>query len=163
MLFEIHITGDISIHEKAKALGIKTIRVINLKPNGDILSIHHMTSDRRHFENYKLCRLWVESIEHDLGSIRTKIECPPYDEYMQEAIYAECHYKSFATKHTTPTSMNAAKTHKIATKRELKKYNFRTFCSFFSDQLFETELCLYDDNQDLDKEWMGLYGMPKVR
>jgi hypothetical protein len=118
-----------------------------------------MTSERRDFDSYKECLEWTLQVKEKLRGIRAKIECPPLFEHIDNAIYVECHYEIQAHNdlYLHPTSMNTAKTKKIATKREHRKYNFKTFCNFFRDSCFETEICLYDDNMELDKKWMDLY------
>lgn len=159
--FEIHITGDLSIHEKAKALGIKTISIINLRPDGTKFNVHHMTSERRRFESFEECKAWAFSVKEELGAIRTKIECPPLPELMDKSEYIECHFKNDSFKY--PTSVNSKKQSIfICTKRENRKPNFKVFANYFASETFEVELCLYDDNQELDKEWLELYEMSKV-
>ena len=156
MIFEIHITGDESIHEKAKSLGVKTIEILNLTPDGGVFSIHHMTSERRKFETFEECKKWTLQVKEELGGIRAKIECPPLPDYMDDAEYIECHFKN--DQFVFPTSVNAKRPEDyLATKRENRKYNFTVFARFFNNECFEVELCLYDDNQELDRDWMELW------
>lgn len=158
MIFEIHMTGDSSIHKVGKRLNHKTIKILNLTPRGDIHSIHHMTSIQKDFVGKDECFKWLDRVKLDYNPIRTKVECPPYDEYMAEAIYVESHIKIKDFKESPyPVSMNAKSSSKLITAREYNKEMFGFFCDFYKKCHAEVELCIMDDNVKLDESWFNLY------
>ena len=92
--FEIHITSDDRIHDRAKRLGHKTIEIANLRPDRSVMYIEHMTSIVEKFENYEKCKDFVLQLAPYYSPIRVKIECPPYIHYDRELIVVQSLYTS---------------------------------------------------------------------
>lgn len=160
--FEIHMTGDENIHEMAKKYGHKTIAVELLDPNMSVMRTEHMTSIRKKYDSYIQCvnevGEWVDYYE----PIRTKIECPPIDIFVKQAIYIESHYvydpNICRGTQLFPISRNAKSGKMLETDREYNKDRWLEFYLAYSKfPETEIELCLYDNNIEEDKDWMQLY------
>ncbi len=157
-VFEIHITGDESIHEVAATLCLKTIRVELLRPDGTILRTEHMTSHVARFGDWWACEKHVKLIvgcmrQSGVEVYRVKVETPFYPHYESMSKYVESHF--VATDWSCPVSRNAKKTTLLGTMREWKH---EKFASFRDDQKGrDLELCIYDDNPGQDADWMDCY------
>lgn len=161
--FEVHITGDHSIHYIAeKKLGkLKTIQVNLLTPDYKIFRIEHMTSLRFGFKNFDDCKLHVDRLaglflEHGVRIDRVKIECPFYKHYVDQSLYIESHFK--ATDNHFPLSINAKKPADafLGTNRTYDKSLYDEFISEIIPGS-ELELCVFDSNITQDKDWFDLY------
>jgi hypothetical protein len=158
-IFEIHITGDETIHQIFKN-AIKTIAVQLLRPDGTVLRTEHMTSHLVHAPSYESCKELVDGLVADLVAtgvriVRTKIECPYYEEYLNHSCYIESHFVESDGVFRFPTSRNARKTELLATDREYDRSKFGAFRERYKDAV--VELCLFDDFVDEDKDWFDLY------
>lgn len=160
--FEIHITGDESIHRLAKAYGHKTIAIDLLRPDYSTIRTEHMTSLILKYpfrtEAYDDCKKLVDKIvdrylADGLKIERVKIESPVYDYYEEESLYIETHFESNDTFY--PISRNKKKTVCLATDREYNQYNYWNFKEKHEGK--EMELCLYDTNQLEDIDWLKLF------
>lgn len=158
--FEIHITGDQNIHQIAPSLGLRTIEIELLRPDGTVLRTEHMTSDVRKFESFEFALDFVGNMKFGLLAngcqvVRTKIECPPYNEYLPSAYYAESHFPVRDLSVECPISRNKRNGKLLGTTRTFNKSLYRTFLETYKDK--EIELCLHDSNVDEDKDWMDLW------
>ena len=160
--FEIHITGDESIHRLAKKYGHKTIAIDLLRPDLSVLRTEHMTSIVLKYPfdtgEYDRCKTLVDHIvccyEADgLKISRVKIESPFYDYYVDQSIYMESHFESESTYY--PVSRNQKKTVLLATDREYDHSGYWDFKEKHDGK--ELELCLYDTNPREDIDWLGLF------
>jgi hypothetical protein len=152
-VFEIHVTGDESIHENTD---LKTIAVDLLRPDGSVLRTEHMTSHVGKFPSYIDCKLFVDKLARDLESkgtkiVRVKIETPYYEHYVSKSLYLESHFedKNFEF----PTSRNQRKSTLLATERAYEYDNYEELRASRD----EVELCLYDSWVNEDKDWFDAY------
>lgn len=156
-LFEIHITGDITIHETAKQFGDKTIQVALLRPDQSLIRVEHMTSIRIKMPSYKFCLGAVGYYQNDYrGFTRFKIECPAsYTHYLRDGLYVESHFP--AEDLNSPISRNIRSGKLLGTNRE---YNPEKFEEFLKNQPegSEKEICLFDTNVGQDQDWLDLWG-----
>jgi hypothetical protein len=161
-IFEIHITGDESIHRIAKKYDHKTIAIDLLRPDRSFIRTEHMTSLVLNYpfprESYKECKSLVDQIvlsyESDgLKITRVKIECPFYEHYVNQSLYIESHFETESTHY--PISRNQKKTVCLATDREYDKDEYFMFKKQHEGK--ELELCLYDTFPKEDIDWMCLF------
>jgi hypothetical protein len=161
--FEIHVTGDPSIIQNARDLGLKTICVRLLRPNRTLLRREFMTSHRCRFADFDLCKKFVDrtvELLEEAGTeiYRIKIESPYYERYVKQSLYIETHFKPDENSPDIakyPLSRNQIRIPPLATDREYDQASYRKFMDFWKDKEFE--LCLYDSNKYLDHDWMSLY------
>jgi len=155
--FEIHITSDKKLHEACCPLGIKTIVVDLLCPDGTVLRTEHMTSYVMKAENYVECKEKVDEIVKNLEKtcklIRVKIECPFYKHYQKASLYMESHFRTDSR--YFPVSRNQKKTACLSTERTYDKNQYEVFAKRYQKE--QIELCLYDTNVKEDSDWFGLY------
>jgi hypothetical protein len=158
-IFEVHITGNESILNSAKSLGVKTISVDLLHPDGSRLRTEHMTSQIYRFANYQDCKKYVDELVGQLVGVeihRVKIESPCYEHYMDESLYVESHFP--ATDWSYPVSRNVRKEDRLATDREYKEGAEPGYYGFRERHAGrDLELCLYDSNPQEDLDWLQLY------
>jgi hypothetical protein len=149
-IFEVHIAGDERIHN----LGLKTITVELLKPDFTLLRIEHMTSQVIKCSGYQECLAKTLELAATLpGVVRTKIECPTYEHYVEQSLYMESHFETKTN--TYPISRNQKKTELMGTERV---YDHALYLPFRQKWLGQVvELCLYDTNTDEDKDWFSLW------
>jgi hypothetical protein len=159
-IFDIHITGDPTIHVAATDLGFKTITFDLLRPDGSVLRTEHMTSSAMKIKNFRQCLVKVKDTADLLRNLgvevsRVKIESPYYPHYVKRSLYMECHYEADDFRH--PTSRNKKKTTLSATDRIWDRNSYDVFASrnFGKD----IEICLYDDFPEKDADWFEAYGM----
>jgi len=158
-VFEVHITGDESIHKQAEKLGAKTIQVNLLKPDKSFLRTEHMTSQIMKCEDYASCLKKVDQLTYGLitngvSVFRAKIESPYYDHYKAISIYMESHFQTENSEY--PISNNARKPGVyLATDREYKQENYEAFRERYAGK--DIELCLYDTDSNCDFDWLNLY------
>lgn len=158
-VFEVHITGDESIHEVGKKNGYKTIAIELLRPDGSVIRVEHMTSMVVKFENYAKCKSYVDNVvaflkEAGVKLWRVKIESPYYEHYRDQSLYMESHFESAEFKF--PTSRNMKKTEVyLATDREWNPAEFDRFRERYVG--CDVELALYDTMPTEDADWLGLY------
>lgn len=151
-IFEIHITADKSILNNE--LGLKSIAIDLLKPDGTTLRTEYMTSQVARFSNYILCKEYVDDIVRLIPNvIRVKIECPYYNHYIDQSCYVESHFLSDDFKF--PTSRNQRKTELLATDRTYDKSEYQMFTEKYKDVIIE--LCLFDSYHTEDKDWFNYY------
>ena len=153
-IFEVHITGDESIH----SLGLKTIAVELLRPDYSVIRTEHMTSHVFKFPDFEMCLEHVNSISKRISNIkRIKIECPFYECYREQSIYLESH---FITKNNLfPISKNAKKEEIMGTSRVYSKDQYDKFMEMWHGEI--TELCMYDTFVEEDADWLGLWEDPR--
>ena len=155
-LFEIHITGDSTIHDTGELFGDKTIQVALLRPDHSIIRVEHMTSIRVHYRSYAECLSWVGHYQNDYrGFTRFKIECPAsYAHYLRDALYVESHFP--AEDLNSPISRNVRSGKLLGTNRECDPEKFE---EFLKDQPegSEKEICLFDTNIGQDQDWLELW------
>lgn len=159
-VFEIHITGDESILEKANSLNLKTISINLLKPNKEVLRTEHMTSIIAKFENKDVCLGYVKDIANELANmgvkiIRVKVETPYYEHYVKDSLYMESHFVDDSMK--LPTSQNVKKTKLLATDRTYDQNNYKKFKNLYTKDGYELELCIFDSYVEEDVDWFNLY------
>jgi hypothetical protein len=128
--FEIHITGEQNIINAGKSLGVKTISIDLLNPDGSFYRTEHMTSEVRKFDSFKTCRTWVENIVSELvgngvSVHRVKIESPFYAHYEDISCYIESHF--LASDGRYPLSRNRKKIELLATDRTYHKWEYASF------------------------------------
>lgn len=157
-VFEVHITGDESIHKAAKELNQKTIAIDLLRPDKSVLRAEHMTSLILKHESYKKCKAHVDEIVKQYESrrvpiIRVKIECPYYLHYRADSLYIESHFVS--DEMFFPTSRNQRKAALLATDRQYGLERYQAFLE--QNKSHELELCLYDSFVSEDLDWFQLY------
>lgn len=157
-VFEVHITGDKSIIEKAAELGLKTISVHLLRPDRTHFRTEHMTSHIMRCKSYIDCKRDVDSYVKVLESrgvsiIRVKIESPYYEHYRTQSLYMESHFEAEGTRY--PISQNARKATFLATDREYNLSRYNKFREKYKGK--ELELALYDTDVNEDKDWFDLY------
>lgn len=172
-IFEIHITGDASIHRACKEIYgddiINTITVDLLKPNGSLLRSEHMTSQVLRCKDFYECMKDVGNIvkELDLAGTdikRAKIECPAKSEYWKYfglVHYIEAHYNPDILKCSSlsPISQKVGKDTKLATDRTYDRNRFIDFINIYTNTKIklDLELCLFDSNVNEDKDWFDEY------
>ncbi len=157
--FEIHITSKgPEIHGLCELLGLKTIEIDLLRPDGSVLRTEHMTSEVFKCEDFgaacSTMTFWCYTLEKlGVEIIRTKIETPPFDKYLDRAIYMESHFKDDSYKYPTSRSKHSNKL--LATDRN---YDLRQYGEFIKKHVtHETELCLHDSWVDEDLDWFELW------
>lgn len=103
--------------------------------------------------------------------IRAKVESPPYEEYFETALYAECHYKvndpgpsdvwgyRYFDEPTSFSIKPGRENKYLATERTWQRNGFRDFVKYHSQNYAnrEIELCLIDTNSEQDREWFDSY------
>lgn len=157
-IFEIHITADDKIHEVAKQHNHKTIIVDLLNPDKTLIRSEHMTSIISKHSSYDECKIFVDKIvqiykDGGVEICRVKIECPIYDHYINQSIYAESHFETNGNEYAI--SRNQKKTVFLGTDREYNKENYHEFIDKHKGR--DLELCLYDDNSSEDSDWLDLW------
>lgn len=160
-VFEVHITGDKSIHDVAKILGQKTIAIDLLNPDGTVLREEHMTSlifKYAFSDAYLTCLKDVLQLAENyrnrgVNILRVKIESPPYKHYESQSLYMESHFISDRFKF--PTSRNQRKTTLLATDRTYDQSNYANFSQ--NNQNADLELALYDSQINEDQDWFSAY------
>ena len=163
-VFEIHITGDESIHSVAGKYNHKTIAIDLLRPNLTCLRVEHMTSLIFKYQNenaYEECKKTVDEIvglykKDGVQISRVKIECPYIDHchYKDQSMYIESHFKTEDNHY--PVSRNQKKTTLLATDREYDLDKYQEFVELHHGR--ELELCLHDTNPTEDiEDWMWLF------
>lgn len=166
MIFEIHITGSLNIHNVCKTLGVKTIAVELLKPDGSILYIEDMTSfifKGSEVDMYERVLSLVGDLSRNRVVIdRIKVETPyvGYEHLIPKSKYMETHFKCGERivedeLFILPTSRNIEKTSYLATDRVYDSSKYQDFYEKYKDN--ELELCIFDSNVNQDKEWFDLY------
>lgn len=166
MIFEIHITGSMNIHEVCKTLGVKTIAVELLKPNGKTLYVEDMTSfifRGSEIDMYERVLLLVSDLSRNNVSIsRIKVETPYVgcEHLASKSKYMETHFKCGELdgpdeQFVLPTSRNIKKTTFLATDRTYDQSNYFEFYQKYKND--ELELCIFDSNVEQDREWFELY------
>jgi hypothetical protein len=162
--FEIHMTGNESIHEMAKKFSHKTIGVELVKPDLSPYRIEHMTSIRKQYHNYYDCHKEVMEWKDYYQPIRTKIECQPDPNLIKQSIYIESHFDYDPVKQhhipslCFPLSKNIKKKTYLGTDRVYKQEEYLEFyLRWIQHKPIEIELCLYDNNVNEDKDWFDLY------
>ena len=170
MIFEIHITGDKSIHEICKQINIKTINVCLLAPNQSAIRCEDMTSfvfNGTEADCYRKV-LEVAGVLQNCGVpiYRMKIESPIVPELIHKSLYVETHFKTenieepdhdfrFSPKFTLPTSRNTSKDYYLATDREYRQDKYDEFINKYKGK--ELELCILDTNIEEDSDWFDCY------
>lgn len=161
-VFEVHITGDESIHEVAKRDDYKTIAIDLLRPDKTVIRTEHMTSliFKYPYQTgaYPQCKHLVDQItrkfkEAGVKIIRVKIECPFYDHYVDDSLYMESHF--ITEEVDLPVSRNQRKTTLLATDRTYTQRDYWQFKEKYEGK--EVELCLHDTFPDEDKDWFDCY------
>lgn len=160
-VFEVHITGDKSIHKVAKSFDHKTITIDLLNPDKSVLREEHMTSIIYKYSfpvSYELCKRLVLQIANvyakmGVNIVRVKIESAPYDHYMDQSLYMESHFIS--DEFHLPTSRNQRKSTFLATDRTYEKSKYKEFSERYKGT--ELELCLYDSFVEEDTDWFDAY------
>lgn len=155
-LFEIHITGDSTIHDIGELFGDKTIQVALLRPDQSIIRVEHMTSMRVHYRSYTECLSYVGQYQTDYrGFTRFKIECPAsYVHHLHNALYVESHFP--AEDLNSPISRNVASGKLLGTNREYNPLKFEEFLKT-QPEGSEKEICLFDTNINQDKDWLDYW------
>lgn len=161
MIFEIHITGDEFLADVAKKLDHKLLILKLLSKSLESLGIQFMTSIQKEFNSYEECLKWTleianiyrESIKVD----RVKIECPVYKQYIGQSLYIECHWKDVRPDPTYHISQRVGQQAYLMTDRTYSKEEYLEFYLTHHKLDRELELCLYDDNINLDGDWIGQY------
>lgn len=153
--FEIHITGDKSILVELDSLNLKNIVVDLLTPDGELLRTEYMSSFVHEAKNFEECLNYVDKLTNNFKTeiIRTKIECPPYEQYKPYALYAESHFKPSGVEY--PISRNQRSGKLIGTDREYMNERFDEFFEKWKDE--DIELCLFDSFVREDLDWFKLY------
>jgi hypothetical protein len=162
MIFEIHITGDESIHSVAAKRQHKTITLQLVRPNYSLIRLDHMTSIIMPATDLSSALAQLKEIEkyyidNGVDIKRVKMECPlttAYKDYVRDAVYAECHFE--ASNSNLPTSRNVKKNTFSATDR---CYNHSLFLEFYFEYLgLDIELCVLDTNDKWDVDWTTYWG-----
>ncbi len=156
--FEVHITGDHNIHDAAKILGLKTITIDLLRPDGSLLRTEHMTSVVRKFptigDAIQMIGTWKHALKtYGVRIIRTKLEVPPLEKYEAQSLYMESHFET--DDFIYPTSQNRRSKKLLATDRVLDKSLYTWFKTRHKDH--ELELCVHDSFMDEDIDWFSQY------
>lgn len=156
MLFELHITADENIHKTNE----NTIVIKNYGIDGNIVSIHHMTSIEFEEASFTdaLCRVanYVNSIEKFCTPQRIKLECPPCFNMFKYAVYMEAHTRLPAF-NMLPKSFNTVNPHPLYTDRVTNKGEYGMFLSYYTLEDTVCELCLLDTNMEMDDIWFKGY------
>lgn len=166
MIFEIHITGSMNIHEVCETLGVKTIAVELLKPNCELLYIEDMTSfifKGSEIDMYEKVLSLVGDLSRNNVSIsRIKVETPYVgcEHLIEKSKYMETHFKcgelyNSDERFVLPTSRNTKKATFLATDRTYDQSKYFKFYQKYKNN--ELELCIFDSNVNQDKEWFDLY------
>lgn len=155
--FEVHITGEPTINDEFKKLGIKNIIVDLFGPNDTYLRTEYMSSFVTKHNTFEECKEYVESIINKLHSkiIRIKIETPLYYDYIERSLYIESHFMPCEEYKNYPKSINGYTGKSMFTDREYCKTKYTEFIKKWSHE--EIELCLYDDFIREDFDWFKLY------
>lgn len=153
--FKIHISGTLDTIQELRKLGIESITVHLLRPDGLILETVHMTAFVKKFTTYDVCKEYVDTLLRHLNTpvFRVKIDCAYYHNYAERSVYIESHFKSNV--YIYPTSLSHQSGKVLATTREYDKRFYRMFRERFKDH--EIELCLYDDCIRQDSNWFSFY------
>lgn len=159
-VFEVHITGDESILEVGKRLGVKTIAIDLLRKDRSVLRSEFMTSEIMKCPDYETCKKQVRELvakleEARVPIVRVKIESPYYEHYVDQSLYMESHFETIDD--FSPISRNRNKTKFLSTEREYIHERYDEFREVYADK--ELELCLYDSDVYEDKDWFDLYDM----
>lgn len=157
-LFEIHITGEKSIMNELRLLGLKGIVIDLLKPDETVLRTEYMSSIAMKFDTFGECVNWVQNLVAILEKavvkiIRVKIESPYYEEYVPLSLYIESHWTpnlSPLTNYGFPISRNQGSRKLMATSREYNKDKFKEFVDKSRNTV--VELCLLDSFKEEDKD-----------
>ena len=128
---------------------------------GNPIDVQHMTSIIKNFTDKQTAIDFAIDLSKlltklDFNVIRTKVESPIYQEYLNDALYVESHFES--DQFIFPTSRNIKKNTLLATHREYDKNFYQHFIDHHHKKNHELELCLYDTNIYLDTKWFNCYG-----
>lgn len=162
--FEIHITGsDEKIIDQLNTLGIKSIQVALLSPEGYIFRTEYMSSTVQKFKNVDECIKWVDGLTLMLEArgikiVRKKIECPYYEHYLGRTLYMESHWKIENLNCKFPISENLKSGKLMATDRTYNKDIFNWFLCEYNVEDKEVEMCLLDTYISEDFDWFNFYG-----
>jgi hypothetical protein len=157
-VFEIHITGDQSIHEAASPLLLKTIQVELLRPDGSLIRTEHMTSHAVRFGDIHGCLHFTKTAvaclkKSGVEIVRVKIESPYYSHYVDNSLYVESHFDPKGW--NLPVSRNPRKGTLMATDRVYDHSKYKEFVEKYSGETIE--LCLLDTNCQEDSDWFDSY------
>jgi PTH2 family peptidyl-tRNA hydrolase len=166
-LFEVHVTGDESIHSAASTLDVKTITIESLDRNGRVVKVDHMTSHKVTAMDYFACKTAVDSLCSKLTAAgvdvqRVKIESPAYRHYYPTALYVETHFaiNDDVAPFEHPCSKSPNKSDHLGTIREWDKLKFEAFCINHYPNVIE--LCLYDTHPGADDLWFSSYSQASL-
>lgn len=156
-VFEIHITGEEGINQEFADMGLKNIVVELLHPNRQLLRKEYMSSFVIKSTSIHECTSYVNKILKNLKSkvIRTKIECPVYEDYIEDSLYIESHFIPDPADEGYPLSRNQRSGKIMGTDREYNKENYQQFIRKWGNE--DKELCMYDSFVEEDKDWFELY------
>jgi len=158
MIFEIHITVNEFLIEVAKPLGHKLLILKLLDKDLNSLGIQFMTSIQKEFDSYDECLKWTldtaDKYRETVKVERVKIECPVYKDFIDQSLYIECHWKDIKPNNTYHISQRIGQPAYLMTDRVYDKADYLKFYLTHSKLDRELELCLYDDNIRLDKDWI---------
>jgi hypothetical protein len=160
--FELHVTGDPSIHAVAAELDLRTI-VVGLYGPDQFLRVEHMTSHVARMANRDEAVLWAASthrvmLDRGVKVSRVKLECPAdYEHYDKESCYIETHFPTKWRFRMLPLSRSLHKKADecLSTDRIYKLENYAKFRERYSGKIME--LCLYDTHPNEDEDWLKLY------
>lgn len=156
-IFEIHITGEEGINQEFEKMGLKNIVVELLYPNKDRLRTEYMSSFVLKSLSLAECKSYVNRILKVLETkvIRTKIECPVYEDYIEDSLYVEAHFIPDPSDEGYPLSRNQRSGKIMGTDREYDKERYAEFLRRWDNE--DKELCMYDSFVEEDKDWFDLY------
>lgn len=172
-IYEVHLTfmnkGTMNIFHR------KCIEVVLVNPYNITIGYEYMTSFLLKCKSLHEC---LKIVAEDVAllnlydkCIRAKVETPPYEEYFDFAIYAECHYEvngpepspTWGKRHfSEPTSctIKPDRPNKyLATERAWHFHECREFVKYQRENYTnrEIELCLIDTNPEHDRAWFDSY------
>lgn len=160
-IFEIHITGEEKIIEVLKSMNIKTLHAELKNPLNETIGVEYMSSFTQEFNNYELCKKWVDNLVNelifkDVKLYRVKIECPYfYNHYKEMAVYLECHFPTTEFNKQYPFVLNVNSKKYVSTDRVYLKSEFEPFIQKWGQvHHSEIEYCLFDDNVRHDDLWV---------
>jgi hypothetical protein len=163
--FEIHITGaNEDILKEFEDLNIKTLEINLLSKDKTVVGKENMCCLVVNVNSYYDAAQIAGGIILDLKSkiARVKIECPLYEQYLGQAIYAEVHYpqSNVLDSFPHPTVYNIKSDKYISTRRVYG--STQDFINLYNESKeipgSEFELCLMDSNINFDDYWLSFYG-----
>lgn len=159
--FEIHITGSEEIIPLLKSWEIKTLHAELRNPKNETIGVEYMSSFIKEFENYEVCKNWVDDLvnkllEEKIEIFRVKIECPYfYKHYREMAVYLESHFPTSELYKQYPFVFNVNSLKYVSTDRVYLKSEFDNFINKWEQvHHSEIEFCLFDDNIRHDNLWV---------